>query len=201
MDLSGTELAALEAGAVQFGLFFRLETISPLYLWLGIGKIAPGTNALDIAGKTYEGTGSLVSIPPFQQLMNAGTESIVFTLSGVSPDTMAVAASAEVQGVQCNIGFALMSEQWALLAPIRWPKTCFGDFVGVDDPAPPSDPEQPIVRQVTLTVSDIFASRRRARNSYYTNLDQQARSFGDKFCERVQLASPWLKAWPPPPSS
>jgi hypothetical protein len=199
MNLNGAELAALEAGAYSIGVFFRLETDPVVRIWLGAGPIEPGVNVLDATGATYKGVGELAPIPAMKQLINGAAQRVEFSVSGVSGEILAIASGGDaeqVKGKRCSVGFAVMDGQWQLLGSVKWVQTYTADFLGISQDIT-EDPNSPIVRTVTLSVGSLTTARRRPSYSYFTNQDQQARSPGDRFCERTPLyATGFQKAWP-----
>ena len=199
MSFTEGELTGLEKGNHQIGIFFRLESTPITRLWLGIGKCKGGINAIDTTEQTYFGAGELVNVPAFQQLVNGTAEVATFTLSGVNQEIINIAAAnaKQIQGRKCNVGYGLMDLDWQLLAGVHWAWLTFADFISVDQ-QPQSDLNAPVVRSVSLSVSSMFTGRRRPRYSFLSDQDQQARSPGDKFCERMVLNSRSVsKKWPP----
>jgi hypothetical protein len=202
MDLSDQEYTALDGGSFRIGFFFRLATDPVVRLWLGVGKIAPGVNAIDLTGAVYTGFGEIVNVPAFRQLINGQAERVEFTLSGVSEQIIQIASQEDapnVRGKDCALGFALMGNTWQLLGPIRWIRRYTADFLAVRQTLT-DNPDQPIVRTVTLSVGSLMTGRRRPGLSYFTDQDQRRRSAGspvDRFCERTVLyTQERRKSWP-----
>lgn len=199
MTLNDAELAVLESGLYRIGIFFRLATDPIVRIWLGFGKIRPGVNAYDADGAVYNGFGELSSIPNFKQLINGAAERVEFTLSGVSGAVLQIAASGDaraVKGKTLAIGFAIMGQDWKLLGPVRWSATYTADYLTIEQ-QPVESPDADPVRVIRLSCGTMFTGRRRPKFSYFTNRDQQARSPGDRFCERVQIyATGFAKTWP-----
>lgn len=201
MSLSSAELTALQSGSVQLGIFFRLATDPVLRLWLGIGGFpltSDSQSVLDTSGDVYQGAGQLINVPAFQQLTNGTAEVATFSLSGVTQEIIGIVSSnsALVQGKNCNVGYGLFDQNWKLLGSIHWAWQTIADFVSVDQ-QPQADVSQPIIRTVSLSVSSVFAGRRRRGFSYLTDQDQQRRSPGDNFCLRtVEYSMLSSKTWP-----
>lgn len=204
MNLNNAELAVLKSGMQRIGVFFRLDTDPVVRLWLGIGKIEPGVNTLDLTGATYRGFGELPSVPEFNQMINGAANRVEFVLSGVSGDVLAIASgddAEDVKGKDVAVGVAIMGSNWELLGAIKWFGNYTADYLAVEQPAS-DNPEDPIVRTVKLSCGSLMTGRRRASFSYLSNQDQQARYTGDLFCSLVPLyAHGFNKAWPifPPP--
>lgn len=198
MNLNAAELSALESGAVQIGVFFRLDTDNVTRLWLGMGKCDGGINVVDTRGELYYGAGELVDVPAFQQLINGAAEVITFGLSGVTPEIVALAARSaqRVRGRRCLIGVVIQDSDWQPLGAIHWGSLSYADFISLTQ-QPQDNPQQPILRGASLTVSSAFSARRRARFSYFTKQDQRLRSPSDGFCDRSSTYSRLVnKTWP-----
>lgn len=199
MNFNSAELAALEGDVQNIGVFFRLETDPIVRIWLGIGPIEPGINVLDSTGAVYQGAGELAPVPAMKQLINGAAQRVEFTASGVAGEILAIASggdSEQVKGKRCSVGFAVMDGQWQLLGPVKWVQTYTADFLGISQDIT-EDPNNPVVRTVSLSVGSLTTARRRPSYSYFTNQDQQARFPGDRFCERTPLyATGFQKAWP-----
>jgi hypothetical protein len=204
MILSAAELTTLESDVVNIGIFFRLETTPMVRLWLGFGSIQPGVNVYDLTGAEYIGFGEIKDVPSFRQLINGKAERVDFTISGVSGSVLAVASggdSQQVKGKRVAVGFAIMAPDWSLLGPVKWCSNYTADYLGIQQ-QPTKDPENPIVRTLTLSCGTLMTGRRRPSFSYFTDQDQQGRFPGDRFCERTPVyANAFNKTWPtfPPP--
>lgn len=199
MDLNADELSALDGGAHRIGVFFRLATDPIVRIWLGVGAIEPGVNVYDDVGATYLGFGEIQNVPNFKQLINGAAERVEFTLSGVSGAVLEVAAAEDAQAVKGKalaVGFAIMGADWKLLGPVRWSANYTADYLAIEQ-QPTSGPDEDPVRILRLSCGTMFTGRRRPRFSYFSNRDQQDRSTGDRFCERVQIyATNFAKTWP-----
>lgn len=195
MTLSEAELAALDSGVQHIGVFFRLAVDPVLRLWLGVGDIEPGLNALEGSGVTYNGAGKLRDVPSLQQLINGQASRVTFTLSGVSDDILALAESAdEVKLKSCSIGFAIMDRNWQLIGEVHWLWRGIADFLAMDLTG---SADGTITKTAALQVGSQMTGRRRRGLSYFTDQDQQTRSPGDRCCERVTLYSQGVtKVWP-----
>lgn len=204
MNLSDAELAALESGVVRIGVFFRLDvTPTPLRVWLGFGAIEPGVNVLDLTGSQYIGFGEIGDVPAFKQLINGAAERVDFVMSGVSQTILQIAAANDadaIKGKPFHVGFAIMGADWQLIGQIRWCANYVADYLTINQQVSDS-PDAAIIRTITMSCGSTFTGRRRAENSYFSNRDQQARSTGDRFCERTAIYSNnFNKAWPTFPS-
>lgn len=199
MNMNLAELAALESGIFNIGVFFRIETDPIVRIWFGVGSIDAGPNALDVSDAIYKCAGVVAPIPAMKVLINGGAQRVEFTVSGVSGEILAIASAGDaeqVKGKRCSVGFALLDGQWQLLGSVKWTRTYIADFLGISQDIT-EDPNNPVIRTVTLSVGSLTTARRRPSYSYFTNQDQQGRSPGDRFCERTPLyATGFQKAWP-----
>jgi hypothetical protein len=197
--LNDAEYAALDGGSYRIAYFFRLATDPVVRLWCGVGKIEPGINAIDETGAVYIGFGEITDIPAFRQLINGQAERVDFTLSGVTPEILQVASEQDapnVKGRDCAIGFALMDDGWQLMGQIKWIRRYTADYLGISQTVT-ENPQDPIVRTVTLSVGSLMTGRRRPGLSYFTDQDQKRRSPTDRFCERTTLyTQERRKKWP-----
>lgn len=204
MILNADELAALDASTQHIGVFFYLATTPAIRLWMGIGKVRPGVNAIDLTGQTYTGFGELVDVPATRMLVNGAAERMDFVLSGVSLAMMAhLAADAiAVKGKRGALGFAIMSAEsetyWQLLGPVRWPRQFTADYLSFRQGVLDST-DGTVIRTLVLSVGTEYTDRRQPPISFWTDRDQRRRSGSpaDKFCERTVLYSQETKkVWP-----
>lgn len=199
MILSSAEIAALNGGVFQLGVFFRLETDPVVRLWLGFGKIAPGINVLDSEGATYNGFGEIQNIPASKQMMNGKAERVEFSISGVTGAILEIASGGDAQqvkGKRVSVGFAVMDSAWQLVGPIHWTAHYTADFLSLQQSGGDS-PDDPIIRTIMLSCGSTMTARRRPALGYFSNQDQQRRHPGDRFCERTPLfANEFNKPWP-----
>lgn len=198
MLLTDAETKALRSSSVRSAAFVRIATNPMLRLWSGVGDIAAQFVPLDPAGTVFRGIGELVGVPELQQLINGAAARIEFTLSGVSEHVLAVAAgeAAAVQGRTVHVGEAFFDDAWQLLGPVHLMWRGIADQLSIQQ-APSTGIERPIVRTVTLSAGSMLTGRRRPGLSYFTDQDQQRRSSGDRFCERVSLYQQGVeKGWP-----
>lgn len=186
---------ALASGSPRLGIFFRLGIVPPARLWLGVGNCEAGIDAEDGAGATYNGLGEMLNVPAFQQLINGTAERVEFRLSGVSRRIaeMASSESADVKGVPLLVGLGVFGADWQLLADPTWLKRLTVDYLSVEQ----RGGREGAVRTISLSARSAFTGRRRPGLSYFTDAEQQARSAGDLFCNRVAAYSIDVqKAWP-----
>jgi hypothetical protein len=178
------------------GVFFRLGIVPPARLWLGVGNCRAGIDATDISdGAVYNGLGEIISVPAFQQLINGAAERVVFALSGVSERIagLAQAESSAVKGVPLLVGVGVFDADWQLIDPPRWIRRYFVDFPS----SRIAEDRDGSLNVVSLSCRSLMTGRRRPRAAFYTDAEQQAKSPGDRFCDRSALYSvDVIKQWP-----
>lgn len=199
LDMTDAELAAARSDAANIGVFFRLETDPVVRVWAGVGDIAAPADAYDVSGATYSGLGQLANIPTVDALINGLAQRVTFTMSGVSPGIVASALEESdlVNGKRAALGICFFGSDWQMLSPsIRWLWRGFADYTTADQRAERSGAVPQMIRTIGLSVGTLFTGRRRRGLSYLTDHDQQARSPGDKICERTMLYNQVVKNWP-----
>lgn len=194
LSLSTDEISVLESDTQRIGIFFRMATTPIVRLWLGVGEIRPGINAYDATDEVYSGFGQLLDVPALAQLINGVADRLTFHVSGISAETMNLAAAgSNVKGASVAIGVALFGAQWQQLGPPKWLFRGRADYVSVQQV---SGVGGGVTRVMELSVGSLFTGRRRKGLTFMTDSDQQARHPGDKFCERTALYSEATKVWP-----
>lgn len=196
IELSPTEIDALDGDCQRIGVFFRMATTPLIRLWLGVGDCRVGDNAYDDGGATYSGLGQLLGVPAVTQLINGTAERVSFQVSGVSQELLAKASADSdlVRGVMVNLGIGIFGPDWQQLGVPKWLFRGSADFMTVSQA---SGDDGAITRTIELSVGSRMTGRRRAGLSYLTDQDQQARSSGDRFCERTVLYTNTInKVWP-----
>lgn len=195
---NAAELAVLRSRTQRLAVFFRLDTVPVVRLWLGFGDIQPGVNVFDEGGQIYRGLGELRALPAFNQLLNGVAERVEFTVSGVAGEILEIAQGADAEQIQrkrVDVGYGFMDERWALLGGVHWAARYIADILVIDQQ--PSGPGDPIVRTVALSCGTRFTGRRRPSYAYFSDQDQQARFPGDRFCEYTpNYAHGYSKQWP-----
>ena len=87
-----TTAAVLEDDAVHVFMAVELMfTTAPLYLWTGIGDLVTG-------GKTYTGTGNIMSISDIRETADISAAGATITLSGMASDVLSLALTEPYQG-------------------------------------------------------------------------------------------------------
>lgn len=200
MDLTAAELTALDAGTQRIGIFFYLATTPAVRIWMGVGKMEPGVNAIDLTGQVYNGFGELIDVPVIRTLVNGAAERMEFALSAVSQQVLDLAANdaEEVKNKEGALGFALMDSDWQLIGPVHWVRHFVADFLSLRQ-AVKEELDGAVIRTVMLSVGTQTTNRRQPALSFFTNQDQQRRAGSppDRFCERVGLYRQEVtKVWP-----
>ena len=186
---SPEEEELLTSGSFGFGIFFLLRTAEPIRLWAAIGDCEVGVNAVEGETQVYQGLGTLQDIPAFQSMINGRSERTAFRLSGGDDRILELARGdqAEINGKSVHLGFGLLRRDWSALAgPVRWVQRGRADYM-TEIVETPEDNRAARRHAVELSVGSIFTGRKRPGLSYYTHVDQTARSPGDLFCERTPI--------------
>jgi len=199
----------LEAGLPRLGVFLHLAIAPPMRLWLGVGNIEPGSNAVDTVGAEYRGLGELLDVPAFSHLFDGTAERVDFGIAGMPQSVLSeiaanlMAAQAQIQGKPIYVGWAAMDYQWQLAEAIHWEWAGFADLIHVRHVGA-ADAFAPVGVTVSLSCGDWMTGRRRAGLSYYTDTDQKRRSLAlnpaappDHFCSRAGVYNHGVeKNWP-----
>lgn len=198
-SFNAAELAALRSRMYRLAIFFRLDSVPVVRLWLGFGNIVPGADVFAEDGAVYRGLGELRTVPNFNQLLNGVAERVEFTISGVSGEILQIAQGDDAEAIQRKnvaVGYGFMDARWQMLGSVHWSARYIADLLAIDQQAV-SDPAAPIVRTITLSCGTRFTGRRRPSFSYFSDQDQQARFPGDLFCIRTpEYAHGFNKQWP-----
>lgn len=191
--LTPAEIDALESDTQRIGILFRMASTPIVRIWLGVADFRPGINAYDATDEVYSGLGQLIDVPALSQLINGVADRLTFHVSGISQETMNLAAAgSDVKGAAVAIGIVIFGGQWQQLGAPKWLFRGRADYVTVQQQSGVSG----VTRIMELSVGSLFTGRRRRGLSYLTDADQQARHAGDKYCERTTLYSEVSKVWP-----
>ena len=181
MDFSEAIAAQIAGRSVKMSPLLRLDFLSGTQrYWMGTGDLPAG-------GHVWTGSKGLVDIGPVTAPVNGDAPEQTFTLSGVDEAfvTVATASKAEYYGRLCFIYFQFFDATdpnlWQSLdSPVAF---WWGRMFGLK--AALASEDDGFTQTLTLSAETVFASRRRPRNAYYTDRDQQARFPGDRGMERV----------------
>jgi hypothetical protein len=177
MDFSETVKAQIEGRKPRLAPLQRFDFLS------GTQRYWPGFGPITAGGHVWLGTQGLSAIGEITASSNGSAPEQTFTLSGVDASFVAAAQAAkpEYYGRLAFIYFQFFDENWQTLdspVPFWWGRMY--SLIAREVPA-----EKTRTRALTLSAETIFASRRRPRNSYYTDRDQQSRFPGDRACEHT----------------
>jgi hypothetical protein len=149
---------------------FRIETDDPATFWSGHGSLYLPADSVLPSGTIIPGAGELVNIPDLETLINGKAQRLDVTLSGVSPETIALATdeAPQVPGAAVWIGRVEFDAAWQVTA-LYWEWSGEGKKLSVDS----NDSGGGRTRSITLSVAAGDTQRRRSPNAYFTNADQQ----------------------------
>ena len=180
MDFPEAIRAQLEGRVVRCDVLVRFGfTTGAKRLWNGSGPLP--TND----GQTWEGIGGIGSISGLQQAINGASPPLDFTVSGVDSDFAARAKADRASWFNqpVLVYWQFFDENWQCLdmpMPFR-----FGRMKTLSADRKWDDSGKHHVHTVSIRAEGLFIDQRRPRYGFYTDADQQGRSPGDRFCERV----------------
>jgi hypothetical protein len=153
-------------------VFFDFEG-DPKRVWAGPGIITAG-------GYTWDGLGEFGTIDGLEQAIGVVAPQTTFTLSGVSPDIVALARNQSdlVKGRDVTVYIQFFDENWQPLDEM------YAVWSGILDQMKYSA-IGPIQRTVTVTAEGLWTNRRRPVWGLYTDRDQNQRFPGDRGLEQV----------------
>lgn len=169
----------------QLGIFVRLDTSPALHLWFGVNDIPAGIDGVDASGTVYLGGGRLLGIPTLETLVNGTSDSVEFTLSGISPDTASkvVTSMPAVRGCRIQIGLTTLDDYYQPMTGIIPIWTGIASHVSENSPSV-AGPENPTVTlQLAVVAGD--NTRSRPSRSLWSAAQQKAISPTDRFCDNT----------------
>lgn len=172
----------------------------PAALWGGHYDFRTG----GVVWKGLGRSGLLIGIEGVSVTSSAQSSDMTFTLSGADSGLLSVFAGvdrSEYVGRLCAVYGQFCTPDWQPVTDGGGnPVPPFAYSAGIMNTAPvsrvPND-KGGFTATISLPASNIFAGRSIARNSYYTDPDQQRRYPGDLFCSFVQsiqetsIQQPW----------
>jgi hypothetical protein len=153
-----------------------IDTPDPAALWTGHGYLLLPADGILPEPTAFVGAGSIISLPDVEDVINGKAQRLEFVVSGVSNETLALAASdaEDVPGAAFNVARVEFNEDWSVAA-VTWELEAECQKLSIS-----SEPgEDGRVRSVTLTVGIGEVTRTRAPASYFTDADQQRKYPGD----------------------
>ena len=163
--LSASEVEPFLAVDLMFdnsSVIFNGETVtvSPLYLWTGIGEI-------EIDGNTYTGAGSLLSISAISETSDISAQGATLSLSGIPSTLLSLALQVPYTGRLCKVKFGLMAS----------PVVTTTLFIGYMDQMNIVDGAE--TANITIMVESKLIDLERPRTHRYTSESQKSRFAGD----------------------
>jgi hypothetical protein len=174
---------------------FRIETDDPATFWSGDGNLLLPADDVLPADTLVPGAGQLVSIPDLEALINGKAQRLDVTLSGVSADTVALAAdeAPQVPGAPVWIGRVRFDAAWQI-ASVEWEWSGEGRKLSVSS----QDGDGGRSRSLILSVAAGDTRRRRAPVAYFTAADQQREFPTDTFFSHVAgISAGSTRRWGP----
>lgn len=155
---------------------FRIATEEPALFWTGHGELLLPADDILPEPSVALGAGNLVNIPDLEQLINGVAQRLEIQLSGVSPETLALAQeeAAQVPGAAVHIGRIKFDDDWQQAEPVEWEWEGEGRNLSVGS----EDGEDGKVRTLTLRVAAGDTTRSRSPLAFFTDADQR-RDFPD----------------------
>jgi len=197
VNLDALIQAQIDRKLIRACYVFRMATDPVVRLWTGVGDIQINAAGPETTGGVYQGLGVLTAMPEIENLMNGTAQRVDFSLSGVSPEIVALAdGDAEsIRSKAVNIGVLFMGDDWQPLAAPLWVWDGEADVIKTDTTSSPDFVRQ---RRITLSVGSIMTGRRRPKLNSFTRAQQRRRSPDDAFCDRTKLYTIGTEvAWPP----
>lgn len=149
---------------------FYIATPDPAVFWSGHGPLLLPADDVVPDPVVIMGAGELVDIPALEQLINGKAQRLEVTMSGVSEETVAIAAeeALSIAGSAVSIGRIEFDEAWQIV-DVEW--EWFGEARGLTVNSQPAD--QGRNRSITLSVVAGDPSRRRPALAFFTDADQR----------------------------
>lgn len=170
-DITAGVQSAISATEVQPIIFFEGSFSSgSVYVWSGYGDLIWD-------GNTYSGVGTLGSISSVSESSEISAKGITVSMSGIPSDLISLVLSDVRQGAVGKIHLGFLNSSNSLIDD---PILMFEGKLDV-----PSIQEGGDTSTITLSYESRLIDLQRARESRYTNEDQQRAFAGDLGCEFV----------------
>lgn len=164
----------------------RIDCDPPALFHSGYGPLlVPADGIIGPDPQIALGTGQLVNIPDFQQLINGTAERLEFQLSGVNEETIRLALedAPSVRGARVDLGRMDFGEDWQQVGSVVWEATFEARSLSVGR-ALATGTNTP-TRTLTLTIAHGDTIRSRAPLAFFTDSDQRRRSPDDAVFSHV----------------
>lgn len=172
-------VAPRRAAKGRESLLLYIDCPDPLLAWSGLGWLdLPADDVLPAGGRALGG-GALLQLPDFQQIINGIAERLEAGVSGVDPETLALAISeaAGVKGADVRIGRATFDADWQLVST-EWIGLFRADKLTTNRTADQQ-------RTITLSIGTEDTGRSTAPIAMFTPADQRRRSPTDRMFDLV----------------
>ena len=160
-------------------LLIRIATPDPARFWSGGGDLYVPADDVETEAAVYLGGGELINgIDEIEQLINGTAARLDINVSGVSAATVRlfVEEQAGLKGAALDIGVALFDSLWQLIG-VEWQARYRVDKATVT--------RQETQRIIGISMGTDDTGRSRSAGAYWTPADQERRSPGDRFFDRV----------------
>lgn len=190
-DISAGVQSAISATEVQpIILFEGLFSSGTVYIWSGYGDLSWN-------GNTYSGVGTLGAISNVSEASEISAKGITVSLSGIPSDLISLVLSDVRQGAPGKVNMGFLNSSGVMIDD---PILMFEGKLDV-----PSIQEGGDTSMITLSYESRLIDLQRARESRYTNEEQQRAFPGDLGCEFIaslqEKQITWGKADPAKPST
>ena len=163
-----TELTATKKEPIF--LFEALFDSGPLRLWTGYGDIPWD-------GKTWSGSGHLLSISPIEETTDVQAPGVVLILSGVPSSILTLVDGEDYQGRTCSIFFGFLNASGVVIVD---PYEVIRGLMDVME-----DVEDGVTATVTLRIENALVDLERPVERRYTPEDQKLVDASDTFFDYV----------------
>lgn len=168
-------------------ILWRLAADPVCRLWSGAGWLDMPGDDLDPGGARYFGAGALLQVPALKTLMNGLADRQSFGLSGVSAETIRLALEDRetVEGASLHVGYVDFDREWQVDGGAVWTWEGVADVLSIESKGDDGGRQ----RTISLSVASADVLRAVPQLAWFTHADQQRRSPGDNFFDRVAQLS------------
>lgn len=177
---SGVQDAISAAQVSPIILFEGSFASGTVYVWSGYGDLSWG-------GNTYVGVGTLGAISSVAEASEVSAKGITVTLSGIPSDMISLVLSDVRQGAVGKVHMGFLNSSGVVIDD---PILMFEGKLDI-----PSIQEGADTSSITLSYESRLIDLQRARESRYTNEDQQRAFAGDLGCEYVASLQEFSVTW------